>query len=70
MGELQRTECVAELRKHEREVEELSRALADLGGAKDGGRNERVRREIEFTTARMTKHRISIALIASRLAAA
>ena len=51
-------------------MEKLARALADLDGANDGSWNEKRRREIELTTARMTKHRIRMALISSRLAAA
>ena len=70
----QREEWMSALHQHQREMERLSRAVRALDGA--AGRplqqpddaEERMRRQIEYTTAQMIRHEISMALLSSRLA--
>ncbi|HXZ48793.1 MAG TPA: hypothetical protein VEG27_07210 [Usitatibacter sp.] len=59
MGSLLRQEWAAALEEHERRIEELSRTLAGLEGGV----------EADYANAQITRHRIDIALLASRLAA-
>lgn len=63
MPENQRIALRAELREHEREVARLSQALARFVATGSAGMDQR---EI-FFAAQLTRHRVSIALIASRL---
>lgn len=63
MPENQRNELRAELHEHEREVARLSQALARFVATGSGSVNHQ---EL-FFAAQLTRHRVSIALIASRL---
>ena len=64
MPENQKNELRAEMREHEREVARLSEALARFAATGSGGVNHQ---EL-FFAAQLTRHRVRIALIASRLA--
>jgi len=64
MGEQTRRALACAIRDHEREVAELSQALAHVDAAQPA---QKVRRQVVYLTAQMTKHRISMALLASRL---
>jgi len=64
MPESQRNELRAALRQHEHEAARLSQALARFVATGSAGANQQ---EL-FFAAQLTRHRISIALIASRLA--
>lgn len=69
----QREEWIDALHQHRREVERLSRAvhaLDPVGEPLEASleRDERTRREIEYATAQMIRHEISVALLSSRLA--
>jgi len=66
----QRDEWANALRDHERKVEDLSRQVAqwDTGCAPTPDCPcDTVRRQIEYANAQMIRHRISMALLASRL---
>ena len=58
MEDPEKHELMSVLREHERQIEKLSRALGELEPA-----------AALAATARLTRHRISIALLASKLAA-
>ena len=66
MPENRRTELSAELREHQDEEARLSQALARFVATGSGGGG--VNHQELFFAAQLTRHRISIALIASRLA--
>jgi hypothetical protein len=61
------------LRYHQGEVDRLSRAVRELDEAAgrplepSPDREERARRQIEYTTAQLIRHEISMALMSSRL---
>jgi hypothetical protein len=63
--ESQRDAWIRALREHEREAALLSRALARLPAAPGQADSQSV-----FLAAQLTRHRIGIALLAARLAAA
>jgi hypothetical protein len=63
MPEIQRQEWSSELRDHERRIAELSQLLATIQRQS----LPRIHHEVIFLTAQMMKHRISMALLASRL---
>ena len=72
MGSLQqRDEWANALRDHARQVEDLCRQVAQLGGectpTADCPCNP-VRLQIEYANAQMIRHQISMALLTSRLA--
>ena len=53
----------SEMRNHERQIAELSQVLAAIQRQQLPG----IQYEVVFITAQMMKHRISMALLASRL---
>ena len=68
-----REEWVVALHRHEHEVARLRCAIDALGGdaVQDdapAAREERTRRQIEYDTAQMIRHEISMALLSARLA--
>ena len=65
MGEPQRRQLTREIRDHEREVAALSQALAHAETASQPA--QRVHQQVVYLTAQMMKHRIRMALLASRL---
>ena len=62
---MQREEWMAAMRAHEREVAQLSQALAQAGMA--AGPAQSVRQHVVYLTAQVMKHQISMALLAARL---
>jgi len=68
MSRLQQDALTAAMREHERQVSELSLALAHVGSTP--GPAQEVQQHAVYLTAQMMKHRISMALLASRLGAA
>ena len=66
MNGRQREEWMAAMRAHEREVLQLSQALAHAGSCPEAGPN--VRQHVVYLTAQVMKHQISMALLAARLA--
>lgn len=62
----QREEWMAAMRAHEREVAQLSQALAHAGTTLGAGQN--VPQHVVYLTAQVMKHQISMALLAARLA--
>jgi len=63
MGEQQRRELAIAMREHETKVAELTQALARIERIPaPGGREQAL-----YLTAQVTRHRISLALIACRL---
>lgn len=72
MTTAQRDALAFEMREHEREIDRLSCELWWLDAVaacyvEAGCARERLTREIEFATAQLTKRRIRIALLTSRL---
>ena len=70
----QREEWTSALHNHEREVARLQQAVRALDALADGKdspatREELTQREIEYNTAQLIRHEISVALLSSRLAA-
>ena len=63
MGEQQRKELATAMRDHERKVAELQQALARIRRMPAPG----VREQTLYLTAQVTRHQISLALIACRL---
>ena len=68
MSRLQQDALTAAMREHERQVGELSLALAHAGSMQ--GLAQEVQQHVVYLTAQMMKHRISMALLASRLGVA
>ena len=64
MSELDRERCLSELREHQVQITSLSDDLARLA-CDEASRN--VARHIAFITAQVMRHRISVALLQSRL---
>ncbi|HUI99610.1 MAG TPA: hypothetical protein VLY46_05200 [Usitatibacter sp.] len=70
----QRQEWIDALQGHQREMERLTRALREFDEAASrrlvacAERDECARRQIEYATAQMIRHKIRMALISSRLA--
>lgn len=64
MGDRHRRELTDEMHDHEREVAQLSQAIAhiDVCDASQG-----IHQQVVYLTAQIMKHRISMALLASRL---
>ena len=72
MSEAERERCLDELKHHEAEISTLSLALVDLDSRLAGaGRAREARRGLEchatYITAQVMRHRISMALLQSRL---
>ena len=71
-----REQWIAALQCHEREIDALTRAVERLDAAAANAHGnaaadrDRLRRQIEFATAQLTRHRISRALLVSQLASA
>jgi len=63
MSDNQHQEWSSQMRDHERRVAELSQVLASI----QGQHVPRAHHEVIFLTAQVMKHRISMALLASRL---
>jgi len=68
MSRLQQDALTAAMREHERQVGELSLALAHAGSMP--GLAQEVQQHVVYLTAQMMKHRISMALLAARLGVA
>ncbi len=73
MTTAQRDALVREMEAHEHEIGRLSCELWWLDAVaacyvEAGSARQRLAREIEFTTAQITKRRIRVALLSSRLA--
>ena len=64
MGDRQRKELTDALHDHEREVAQLSRAMAHIDPSSE---SQGVHQQVVYLTAQIMKHRISMALLASRL---
>jgi len=64
MSELDRERCLSELHEHQVQITSLSDALANLA-CDEASRN--LARHIEFIKAQVMRHRISVALLQSRL---
>lgn len=64
MGDRQRRQLRDAMHDHEREVAQLSQAIARIEASPA---SQPVRQQVVYLTAQITKHRISMALIASRL---
>jgi hypothetical protein len=65
MRDIEREEWTAAMRQHEREVVQLIQSLAHFGAVAAPCRDDR--QQVIFINAQVIKHRISIALLASRL---
>ncbi|HZZ94596.1 MAG TPA: hypothetical protein VFE23_18680 [Usitatibacter sp.] len=65
MRDLQREKWTVAMRDHERSIAQLSLALATIDPHAAGAR--RMREDVLVLTAQLMKHRISLALLASRL---
>ena len=63
MADIRRKAWSSEMRDHERQITELSQILANIQRQQLPG----VHHEVVFITAQMMKHRIAMALLASRL---
>ena len=63
MGDITRQAWSREMRDHERRIAELSQVLASI----QRQQVPRAHHEMIFLTAQVMKHRISLALLASRL---
>ena len=61
MPESKRQQWIEDLRVHERAVERISRSLQDLA------EQPRAEKQAVFLNAQITRHRISMALLAARL---
>jgi len=68
MSRLQQDALTAAMREHERQVGELSLALAHAGSMP--GLAQEAQQHVVYLTAQMMKHRISMALLAARLGVA
>jgi hypothetical protein len=70
----QREKWLDALREHQREITDLSRTLAELDRSRDVATvvdresSQHLTRHITFVTAQVMRHRISMALLESRLA--
>lgn len=64
MGDRQRRELTDAMNRHEREVAQLSHAIADMDASSE---SQGVRQQVVYLTAQIMKHRISMALLASRI---
>lgn len=73
MSEVDRERCLEELRRHEVEITSLSLTLAELDRTPDPAARARdaapmsLDRHIAYINAQVMRHRISMALIESRL---
>ena len=67
MRELQHEELIVAMRDHERRIAQLSLSLAS---APDADVTRKIRAHVVVLSAQLMKHRISLALLASRLDAA
>ena len=65
MGECKHSEWTRAMHDHEREVAQLSRAIACIENAPAA--SQQVQPHVVYLTAQIMKHRISMALLASRL---
>lgn len=61
MSEQQRAQLTEDLRVHAQEIERISRSLAGLATL------SRADKQVVFLTAQVTRHRISMALLAAQL---